>query len=279
MAIPKIIHYCWLSDEPYPEVVQYCIATWKKHMPNYEFRLWDQQQFDIHSVPWVEQAVKAKKWAFAADYIRLYALYNYGGIYLDSDVEVIKPFDDLLDLPYFLGKEHTRDFTDNIIEAATIGSSPNLPMFKDCLAYYENRSFVKGENIFDTTLIMPFVLYQVINHNTAIKEISKKEDFEKNNPAIQIFSPDFFSPKNLRTQKIEATSNTYSIHYFNGSWLTPQQIKHIKMRTRLCNRYGERLGEISSSLFALFSSVKIDGIKNTLKKLLEKIKFVFQSPK
>jgi len=111
------------------------------------------------------------------------------------------------------------------------------------------------------------------------KEISKKEDFEKNNPAIQIFSPDFFIPKNLRTQKIEATSNTYSIHYFNGSWLTPQQIKHIKMRTRLCNRYGERLGEISSSLFALFSSVKIDGIKNTLKKLLEKIKFVFQSPK
>ena len=279
MAIPKIIHYCWLSDEPYPELVQHCIATWKKHMPNYEFRLWDQQQFDIHSVPWVEQAVKAKKWAFAADYIRLYALYNYGGIYLDSDVEVIKPFDDLLDLPYFLGKEHTRDFTDNIIEAATIGSSPNLPMFKDCLAYYENRSFVKGENIFDTTLIMPFVLYQVINHNTAIKEISKKEDFEKNNPAIQIFSPDFFSPKNLRTQKIEATSNTYSIHYFNGSWLTPQQIKHIKMRTRLCNRYGERLGEISSSLFALFSSVKIDGIKNTLKKLLEKIKFVFQSSK
>jgi len=279
MAIPQIIHYCWLSDEPYPELVQHCMNSWKEKLSDYEFIRWDQNRFDIHSVPWVEQAVKAKKWAFAADYIRLYALYNYGGIYLDSDVEVIKPFDDLLDLPYFLGKEHPRDFTNNIIEAATMGSIAHLPLFKECLAYYEGRSFAKDDHIFDTTFIMPFVLYQVINHSTAIKEISKQEDFEKNNPAIQIFSPDFFSPKNLRTQKIEATSNTYSIHYFNGSWLTPQQIQHIKMRTRLCNRYGERVGEILSSLFAFFTSVKIDGIKNTLKKLLEKIKFVFQSPK
>ena len=86
MSIPKIIHYCWLSGDPYPELVQFCMQSWKEKLPDYDFVLWDKSHFDIHSVPWVEQACSAKKWAFAADYIRLYALYNYGGIYLDSDV-------------------------------------------------------------------------------------------------------------------------------------------------------------------------------------------------
>ena len=112
MPMPKIIHYCWLSGEPYPELVQRCMQSWKEKLPDYEFMLWDMNRFDIHSVPWVEQACAAKKWAFAADYIRLYALYNYGGIYLDSDVEVLKSFDDLLELPYFFGREHYFDMID-----------------------------------------------------------------------------------------------------------------------------------------------------------------------
>ena len=103
--IPKIIHLCWLSGDPYPKKIQYCIDSWKKYLPDYEIMLWDTKRFDVNSLLWTKQAFEAGKYAFAADYIRLYAVYNYGGIYFDSDVEVIKSFDELLNLPYFVGAE------------------------------------------------------------------------------------------------------------------------------------------------------------------------------
>lgn len=98
--IPKIIHLCWLSGDPYPPKIQKCLESWKKFLPEYEVMLWDGNRFDLNSSSWVAQAF-AKKYAFAADYIRMYALYHYGGIYLDSDVEVLKSFDELLTLPLF----------------------------------------------------------------------------------------------------------------------------------------------------------------------------------
>ena len=94
--IPKIIHYCWLSGDAFPENIRTCFASWKQFLPDYEFRLWDTARFDVHSLPWTKEAFEAKKYAFAADYIRLYALYQFGGIYLDSDVLLYKSFDDLL---------------------------------------------------------------------------------------------------------------------------------------------------------------------------------------
>lgn len=100
--IPKIIHYCWLSDDPVPEKLQNYMKSWKKYLPDYEFMKWDFKRFPKDKCAWVSEAFDNKKYAFAADYIRIYALYNYGGIYLDMDVEVLKSFDDLLSLPYFL---------------------------------------------------------------------------------------------------------------------------------------------------------------------------------
>ena len=115
--IPKIIHLCWLSGDPYPRKIQDCLDSWKKHLPSYEIILWDTKRFNIHEVPWVEQAFNTKKYAFAADYIRLYALYHHGGIYLDSDVEILKSLDNFLELPYFVGAE-----TSGTIEAAILGA-------------------------------------------------------------------------------------------------------------------------------------------------------------
>lgn len=118
--IPKIIHYCWMSGDSYPSNIQKCINSWHKYLPDYEIWLWDSNRFDIESSMWVKEAYEMKKYAFCADYIRLYALYNYGGIYLDSDVEVLKSYNELLDLPYFMGLE-----SKGIIEAATIGAEKN----------------------------------------------------------------------------------------------------------------------------------------------------------
>ena len=142
--IPKRIHLCWLSGDPYPQKIQKCIDSWKVHLPDYEIMLWDLKRFDIAQVPWVEQAFRVKKYAFAADYIRLYALYNYGGIYLDSDVEVLKSFDPLLDLPYFVGAENA-----GTIEAAIIGAEKGCDWIKACLDYYKGRNFIQENGQMD----------------------------------------------------------------------------------------------------------------------------------
>ena len=139
--IPKIIHYCWLSGDPYPEDIKKCIQSWKEILPDYEFWLWDTNRFNIESTPWTKQAFEMKKYAFAADYIRLYALYNYGGIYLDSDILVYKSFNDLLHLPYFIGEDYTHSF-----EPAVIGTEPKNTWIKDCLDSYNNQNFILDNN-------------------------------------------------------------------------------------------------------------------------------------
>lgn len=255
MAIPKIIHYCWLSGEPYPELVERCMRSWKEKLLDYEFMLWDKNRFDVRSVLWVEQAYNEKKWAFAADYIRLYALYNFGGIYLDSDVEVLKPFDDLLDRPYFFGREHTPDRIENqdSIEAATMGAEKGLPYLKKVMEFYERRDFVDDDGYMDTTTL-PAVLARKL----------KGEN-------LDILPMDYFSPKNTRTLKLQVTTNTYCIHHFNGSWHSLAQQKHVALRTKLCNVLGETFGDILSSFLAIFINIRYEGLGNTFKKMLAKL--------
>ena len=142
--IPKIIHLCWLSGDKYPAKIAKCIASWKKHLPDYEIMLWDTKRFDLNTSNWVKQAFEAKKYAFAADYIRFYALHNFGGIYLDSDVEVLKSFNPLLDLPYFVGAEKA-----GTPEAAIMGAEKGLPWIKKCLDYYSGRNFIKEDGSYD----------------------------------------------------------------------------------------------------------------------------------
>ena len=255
MAIPKIIHYCWLSGDSYPELVQRCMRSWKKKLPDYEFMLWDANRFDIHSVPWVEQACAAKKWAFAADYIRLYALYNYGGIYLDSDVEVLRSFDDLLDRKYFFGREHTPDRIENqdSIEAATFGTEKGLPFLKSVMAFYETHDY-SGKNCFLNTTTLPTVMARTLRENP-----------------VEVFPMDYFSPKNTRTLALEKSKNTYSIHHFNGSWHSMAQQKHVALRTKLCMAFGERLGEVLASFLAIFINIHYEGLGSTIKKILAKL--------
>lgn len=255
MAIPKVVHFCWLSGDPYPDLVQRCIQSWREKLPDYEIKLWNKNNFDIHSVPWVEQACEEKKWAFAADYIRLYVLYNYGGIYLDSDVEVLKSFDDLMELPYFFGKEHTPDKIENAnsIEAATMGCELQNPFIAKCLDFYKERNFVNADGSLNA-ITLPTVLAREL----------------KNFKTLDIFPMDYFSPKNTRTLAIEKTENTYSIHHFNGSWHSLAQKKHVALRTKLCKMFGERFGEFLATMFAVPINMYYEGVKKTIKKFLNK---------
>ncbi len=143
--IPKIIHLCWLSGDPYPADIQRCLDSWKEYLPDYEVMLWDRKRFDVNSTLWTKQAFENRKYAFAADYIRLYALYNYGGIYLDSDVLMYKSFDDLLHLPYFMGCDFVGSF-----EPAVLGFEKHSHVIGHVLKHYDGRSFVKPDGSFDT---------------------------------------------------------------------------------------------------------------------------------
>lgn len=135
--IPKIIHYCWFSGEKYPPQIKRCIQSWKQQLPGYEFILWDGNRFDFNSVPFVKKCIEMRKWAFAADYIRLYAVYTQGGIYLDSDVMVLRPFDGILDCNAFWGIDANDGQHYAFPEAAIFGSVKGLEPLRDMMSYYE----------------------------------------------------------------------------------------------------------------------------------------------
>lgn len=211
--IPKIIHYCWLSNDPYPEKIAFCINSWKRVLPDYELWLWNFDRIEKEKFLWVKEAFEAKKYAFAADFIRAYALYHFGGIYLDSDVEVLKSFDNLLHLPYFLGEEQMP----GAIEAATMGAEKGHPLFKYLLEYYEGRHFVHSDGHLDTRTL-PSIMNEIINAKFRVVKISSVASFNYEVDCLSLFPKDYFSPMRWDTHKIECTENTYSIHHFAASW-------------------------------------------------------------
>lgn len=213
--IPKVIHYCWISGDPFPEKIQRCYDSWKKVLPDYEIVVWDYKKAHAIGSKWVDQAIKTKKYAFVADYIRFYALYNYGGIYLDSDVEVLKSFDELLSLKYFIGKE--KDSRGGI-EAAIIGAEKGLQWVGECLTYYKHRRFI---NIFGElqTIELPYVMRTNLGQMYTLQDCDSVQDWKWSEDVLCLFPVDWFSPKSYLTLEIEVTPNTYSIHHFSGSWL------------------------------------------------------------
>ncbi len=169
---------------------------------------------------WVKEAYDCKKYAFAADYIRLYAVYKYGGIYLDSDVEIIKRYDDFLHLPYFIGFESNDQ---SYLECATFGAQSNSPWIKICLDYYNNRHFILPNGDYDTKTA-PQIMRDIIKHHYNVIKIKKIPDkYANTNKQFYVFQNEYFCPKSYYTRRIKTTENTYSIHQFTTTWRTPGQ--------------------------------------------------------
>lgn len=238
--IPKKIHYCWLSGDPVPAKLAECMLSWKALLPDYEFKLWDKTQFDINSVYWVKEAFETKKYAFAADFIRLYALYSEGGIYLDMDVEVIKSLDDLLNREYILGYEKEKG-----IEAGIMGASQGAGWVKKCLDYYTDRHFVNPDGSFNTRPL-PKIIYSAL-----------KDDLK----SMDIFSNEVLTAKSYYTGEYNITDNTYTIHHFAGSWLSPVEQLSYTIRQRIPLLPDKAKGHIAKVL----AIGKINGIRQAIK--------------
>lgn len=220
--IPKIIHLCWLSGDPYPADIQKCLDTWKEHLPDYEIWLWDTNRFDINSTIWTKQAFNAKKYAFAADYIRLYALYNYGGIYLDSDVIVYKSFNELLDLPYFIGHDQIGAF-----EAAIIGAKKGTQWIKDVLDRYDGRHFIKEDGSYDM-LELPIVFHHtLIEKGYKFHKLNEIVSFNSKEKEMFVFNGNFFNSRDAL--EVRRTSKSFCAHNYAGAW----QKKNKSIKTQI----------------------------------------------
>lgn len=226
--IPKIIHYCWFGGNPLPELALHCINSWKKFCPDYEIKEWNESNFDLNENTYVREAYESKKWAFITDYVRLKVLYEHGGIYMDTDVEVIGSLDAFLQDPAFSGFENNDQIPTGIMAA-----EESQPFFKKLLDYYKDRHFIlsNGEYDLQTNVV-------------TITKIATENGFVPNNKKQivdgMIFYPwDYFCPKDHRTGEIHLTSNTVCIHHFNGSWKTAEETKFIMVAQSLNRQYGK----------------------------------------
>ena len=250
MAIPKIIHYCWLSGEPYPELIQKCIDSWKEKLVDYEIICWDTNNFDVNICDYTAEAFSVKKYAFVSDYIRLYALYQYGGIYLDSDIEVIRSFDMLLEQEAFSGFE-----SKHAIAAWIFASEKGNPLFKELLDYYTNKKFILENGSIDMT-----------PNTVPVTQTLRKYGLELNGTDqslkhIHIYPVEYFCPYTRATGELSITDHTYTRHYFKGAWISDEKRKIISKRKEIISKYGK----IAGYVFYGYSVLRLQGVKQFLK--------------
>lgn len=223
--IPKIVHYCWFGRGTKNELIERCIKSWKEYLPDYEIIEWNEDNFDINSNLYVKQAYENKKWAFVTDYVRLYVIYYYGGIYLDTDVEVLKSLDIFLKNEAFTGYE-----TEHSIPTGIIACKKNNNFIKLLLDDYINRSFIKKDGTFDYTTNVK----QITNYVKEKFDFNANGEYQELEYGFVIYPKDYFCPKSWQDGSINLTENTYTIHHFSGSWIeTKEERKKRKLKIRL----------------------------------------------
>lgn len=216
--IPKILHACWFGGKPLPNDVLSNLETWEKYNPDYEIKIWNEKNFNVSENSYAKEAYDNKKFAFVTDYVRLKVLYEYGGIYMDTDVEVLKSFDNLLSLPAFSGFEGP-----NRIPTGTMGAEKHNKWIRLLLDYYDDRHFVLEDGNLDLTTNVKTITditvanYPIILNNT----MQSFDDFV-------MFPFDYLCAKDLVDGVVKKTKNTYTVHHFAGSWTSPKK-RFIKL--------------------------------------------------
>ncbi len=219
-TIPKLIHYCWFGGNPLgPEELK-CIESWRKFFPDYEIIRWDESNFDIRCCPYVSQAYDAKKWAFVSDYARFAILYEHGGLYFDTDVEVIRPMDDIVATGPFMGFETDAAGSGNNFSVAPglgLAANPGLGLYELILASYEADEFIKSDGSFNQTTVV--VRTTDILRSCGLRNVPGIQEVE----GVTVYPSEYFNPKNLYTGNIRITENTRTIHHFSMSWFSERK--------------------------------------------------------
>lgn len=220
IKIPKIIHYCWFGGKEIPDDLQNCIKSWKKILVDYEFVRWDESNFDLTQNQFALEASQLKKWAFVSDYVRLYALYNYGGIYLDTDVEILKPLDPFLGHSFFSGFENPKQVASSII-----GAEKGNGWVFELLNYYKNKSFITESGSFHNEPNTKMITRLAEEKGLQLLDTHQILPGDVHYYPAEFFSPGYYS---YNRRKPIATKNTYAIHYFSGSWTHAKEESEFK---------------------------------------------------
>ncbi|MBR4323223.1 glycosyltransferase [Treponema sp.] len=267
--IPKIIHYCWFGGNPLPEIAKKSIDSWKKFLPDYEIREWNESNYDVKKNTYIKQAYEAKKYAFVSDYARFDILYQYGGIYFDTDVEVIKSLDKLLENGSFLALE-----APGAINAGLGMASPaETEIFKEILDLYSNELFIKEDGSYNYKTVV-----------TRVSELFKKYGLDSRNEmqsirGVTIYPTEYFSPKDISTGIIKITGKTYTIHHYDGSWVSDENRLMMAVSQRTRRIFGK--GKASDILiklaqntilrsYSILKRIKEKGFKSLMKFYLNK---------
>lgn len=224
--IPKIIHYCWVGKKPLPSLAEKCIASWQRVMPDYEIKRWDETNYDFKKNKFMAKAYAQKKWGFVPDYARLEIIYNYGGIYLDTDVETLKSFDEFLKYPAFCGFENNSFVAFGLGFGAEKGNNIIRQIMQD----YESMDFEISRDILKQTSFYtrlkakkwqeegfvpsPILQTQLLVKNYNLKQNNSRQSLD----GIEIFPSSYFCPKTNKNLPIK-TKSAYSVHWYSASWL------------------------------------------------------------
>lgn len=218
MSIPKIIHYCWFGRKPKPELAEKCIKSWKKHCPDYEILEWNEDNFDVSAAPkYVQQAYASKRWAFVSDYVRLLALTEMGGVYMDTDVEVIRPLDPYLHHQAFAGFEHPQR-----VQTGLLACEKGFPLFRDFMAYYDTASFLQSDGTPDVTTNVEILTRLCLERGMVCNDTCQVVD------GLAIYPREYFCPVDFDTKKLKKTRKTVVIHWFSGSWHTEEELEAMR---------------------------------------------------
>lgn len=248
--IPKIIHYCWFGRNPLPELAQKCIASWKKYLPDYEIKEWNEDNFDVNIIPYTAEAYAQKKYAFVSDYARFWILHKYGGIYFDTDVEVIRPIDDIIARGNFMGFETDPNpakgdaSEGSVAPGLGLGVNPGLGLMKKMLDYYDGKHFVCEANMRNQITVV-HICTKVLMENG----LQNVEGIQKVDDDIYIYPAEYFCPINVTTGRIHVEKNTRTIHHYAGTWVD----KKISIRECIKRMIPEKL---LLSLFVMKAKLK-----------------------
>lgn len=259
--IPKIIHYCWFGNNELPPEAKKCITSWRLYFPDYEIKRWDETNFDLEINDYVKEAYAAKKWAFISDYARFKVLFDEGGLYFDTDVEVIENMEEVVAAGPFMGCES--DVPVKVASGLGLGAEPGMAFFKSVLEAYDNRHFVNQDGSYDQLTVVDFITEMLIgkaeNKNRAI--------IEKN--GIRIYPKSYFCPLDYNTGKLTITPETRTIHHYSASWHSDYEkwihntIGHI-VTARFGYKTGKTVETIIGMPYQLLVKFRQMGVKNTI---------------
>lgn len=226
--IPKIIHYCWFGGKPLPKSALKCICSWERNLPNYEIRRWDESNFDVNAIPYIKEAYSVGKYAFVSDYARFWILYHYGGVYFDTDVEVLKSIDDIISKGNFLGVEQQNEDEVTINPGLGLGVEKNNPLLKELIEIYQNSHFI----LEDGTLCMKNIVEITTGllFNKGLVNTTETQQCD----GFTIYPKEYFCPIDYRTRELRITEKTRTIHHFAESW--------VPKSTRFKNAIGRLFG-------------------------------------